>query len=436
MKSLKYYYLLFLLVSFCSCSKQILLEDTSLLSICDTATSTSIDIDTAVGYLDSFFDSGVLPETKAGQSKRYDVEKINVVKSSAFASTKSESITLPDSLFYIVPFDEGGYAILSADSRYPSPVVCVCEDGSCDENDFTNAFCILNSYDSESFTHIGDDMFSLELILASFINCFSEDVNTKSNEVDPGPAGIDGDGPAGITKYGPFLTSKWSQCKAGNTRVFNLLTPNNAPAGCTVIALAQIMMYNNFPNAVIFEDTICRMTSMLQVAPYTNPYYPGPDSCKVQAGVFAKGLGNSDNVNVTYGANEQEPTGGYADDVKRTLENYGYVNVTKRIGFGSHNISVASDEIVLGRPVYLDASRSNGSGHAFVLDGDLCLPVGQFFHINFGWNGAHDGYYAKGTFDTAQRYSTDNVIDSMIPSSSDNFNYTWNFRMITYGLPN
>jgi len=90
------------------------------------------------------------------------------------------------------------------------------------------------------------------------------------------------------------------------------------------------------------------------------------------------------------------------------------------------------------QPVYLDALEYHqiNHGHAFILDGDLCLPQGQFFHVNFGWNGRHDGYYAKGTFDTAQRYSTDIVIDSMIPSGYEDHNYTWDFRMVTYSLPN
>jgi len=309
MRSLKFKLFLFALLFVSACNKQSFSEDFSVSINCNYISSTSIDIDTALGYLDSFFDSVVYPQTKGGKPFSYDIESVNIVRGSAFVGTKSQVSTLPDSLFYVVPFDEGGYAILSADSRYPSSVVCVCEDGHCDEADFVNAYEMLNSDSSLSNSSNDDDLFNFELILAGFINCANVKVATKSNGVDPGPGEIGGGGPSGITKYGPLTYSKWSQTTAGSNMVFNQYTPNNAKAGCTVIAVAQIMMANNFPETITFGDTTCRMTSMLMVAPYSNPVYPGPDSSRIQAGAFAKGLGSYDNVRVTYGSNQNEATG-------------------------------------------------------------------------------------------------------------------------------
>ncbi|MBQ6577292.1 MAG: C10 family peptidase [Bacteroidales bacterium] len=70
----------------------------------------------------------------------------------------------------------------------------------------------------------------------------------------------------------------------------------------------------------------------------------------------------------------------------------------------------------------------NTTGHAWVLDGEC----GEYYHINWGWYGYSDGYFKKGTFSTTDRYSVDSVIDTETRQVQAR-NYTWNYRLVTYG---
>lgn len=53
------------------------------------------------------------------------------------------------------------------------------------------------------------------------------------------------------------------------------------------------------------------------------------------------------------------------------------------------------EELQAGRPVLMSGSTVNHEGHAFVCDG----YDGQFFHINWGWGGWPDAYYALSALD-------------------------------------
>lgn len=48
--------------------------------------------------------------------------------------------------------------------------------------------------------------------------------------------------------------------------------------------------------------------------------------------------------------------------------------------------AILLEELAASRPVYV-----SGSGHAFVCDGN---DARGFLHINWGWNGRSNGYYA------------------------------------------
>lgn len=57
--------------------------------------------------------------------------------------------------------------------------------------------------------------------------------------------------------------------------------------------------------------------------------------------------------------------------------------------------TVASD-LQEGRPVYISGSTVNQEGHAFVCDG---MQSDGYLHINWGWNGSGNGYFALSALD-------------------------------------
>ena len=69
-----------------------------------------------------------------------------------------------------------------------------------------------------------------------------------------------------------------------------------------------------------------------------------------------------------------------------------------------------------GHPVMYAGSPASGmSGHAFVIDGYKVIDGVYYYHINWGWSGAYNGYYLlmnlKPNEDNYAGYGCDMVIN-------------------------
>lgn len=96
-------------------------------------------------------------------------------------------------------------------------------------------------------------------------------------------------------------------------------------------------------------------------------------------------------------------------DMEATLlsrDAYSYTQWTKLI----------YEELKAGRPVIYDG-QSSGGGHAFVIDG---YDGGELFHINWGWGGNSNGYFALSACDP------DNNSGIGASSSDDGYSYEQN----------
>ena len=54
-------------------------------------------------------------------------------------------------------------------------------------------------------------------------------------------------------------------------------------------------------------------------------------------------------------------------------------------------LNAIAEDLQIGHPVYISGSTKNQEGHAFVCDG---MQSTGYLHINWGWNGVSNGYYA------------------------------------------
>ena len=313
-----------------------------------------------------------------------------------FTDTKSKILDLPDTLFYVVNFEDGGFAVVSGNTRLNHSVLCIAEDGNLCNNDFVEAADLLVKQEAP-ILNIDDDDIDIDigekylytLMLSSTILDYSDTLSIHS-KVDTKSSSL---------QVGPLLKTKWTQ-----DGPFCELTPNNCPAGCVVIAVAQIMAYNNKPSTSSFE-TLTRSWAVLRsVYPYYNHTDAGPSISREQVAKLAAELGNADNCDVEY-----TPTASSSNirKAKRTLENYGY-DVTKHSGCGQGDIDRIDSQLMAGRPVYMRGQGSKG-GHAWVVDG----YKDDMFHINWGWNGNADGYYNKGVFKTANLINYDPMDPNM-----------------------
>lgn len=427
--------LLFLFVScILACSK----EET-VFSLNERSSSTTISIESALKSLDSVANSLYGPKTKSG-FHHYSKDKVQVLHGESIAlRTKSCVDDIPDDLLYVVNFDDDGYAVVAATTKLSDRVLCITEQGELSVDELVSSIddllvgtkVAVNEADTTDveFVPVGIDVIP-QILMSSVI------LETQF-DVHPDDGTSTKSAPSG-TKYGPYLRTKWGQTTGYYpvypyyVRLFNRYTPNHAAAGCVAIAAAQIVEWNSYDEGLFgawgIDGCSCNWRYMDTVYNFqiANQVYLNDTTYYDQVAHFVHGVGVE--CNISYGSSEGAPSSGFAINVKSTFESFGYSNVKRRIGFGSTNQNYATECIRSRKPVYLDGYKTGAGGHAWVLDGEC----GSYYHINWGWEGTSDGYYAKGVFKTTSRYGRDDEYD-LVTSTMDK-EYTWDYRLITYDL--
>ena len=327
----------------------------------------------------------------------------------AIDTRSGAAVDIPDTTFYIFNFpDNAGYAVASANRRYGNTLFCITESGSLSLDDFSSAQT--RAADDSTGNDNGTE-FIIDLLTAS----------TMAQEVVPPDSIIGGGAPCGI--IGPLLKTKWTQ----EIAPFNDLTPNNYPAGCVVIAVAQIMAYEEYANTTVFNGVSCDWDEMKTVYTYPNTNYSGSNAGKIQVANFIKELGSSNNCDVSYDATG---SGSSIYLARKTLRNYGYsdVSISPLLQSSSftHNMhSKVRTQLFSGHPVYARGDRTGGH-HAWVIDGYYA----GYYHINWGWLNTNDGYFSAGVFNTSSRAFTASMDSKDL--SSEVRNYTSGYQILTY----
>lgn len=82
-------------------------------------------------------------------------------------------------------------------------------------------------------------------------------------------------------------------------------------------------------------------------------------------------------------------------DMMALYEKFGYSpasNMAMRKNFSNEYwVATLRREIEASRPIFYAGYTSEGSGHAFVIDG---VDENNYFHVNWGWGGLCDGFFA------------------------------------------
>ena len=228
------------------------------------------------------------------------------------------------------------------------------------------------------------------------------------------------------TTYGPLLTCNWDQetpynnlCKfTYNGTTYTCLT------GCPATSAAQVLYFWKHPTTAV--PAMSSYTSTLDIAENQSVNFTYPalqsttfdwanmrDSYKVgyttaQATAVAtlmRYVGQK--VQMRYGTKAAGGSGIYTTETQRV------VNMFKAFGYQSscqviyktssayYNnetkwINKIIDELAAGRPVVYNGVSSTAGGHAFNVDG--YRDSDSKFHVNFGWSGDGNGWYAMNAF--------------------------------------
>ena len=204
----------------------------------------------------------------------------------------------------------------------------------------------------------------------------------------------------------PLLTTTWDQGEPYNAYC-PTLNDQTALTGCVATAMAQIAYYHKYPTSQVPS-----------LASYIS------DTNKINVSAWGATTFDWDNMLDSY-------SGSYTNEQKKAVAtlmrycgqaaqmDYGFTSgayngdalnaFTKRLGYNDNATfkSAASysangwedliyKEVRDGRPVYYSALNGNDGGpqcggHAFVIDG--YKSDGNYFHVNWGWGGACNGYF-------------------------------------------
>ena len=214
--------------------------------------------------------------------------------------------------------------------------------------------------------------------------------------------------PRNTTSVSPMLTTTWNQ-----DPYYNNLCPDSAGVhavtGCAATATAQVMKYWNWPvtgtgSHTYSDDNFGTLSANFGATTYNWSMMPNAlnsQSTTAQVNAVATlmfHIGVA--IEMDYGINSSGAhinSYGYSSLAcsENALKDYfGYKSTTIHSVYKNNTtdavwISVLTSEMDAGRPVL---EKGSGSGaHAFVVDG---YDNNGFFHINWGWGSAYDGYFA------------------------------------------
>jgi hypothetical protein len=225
----------------------------------------------------------------------------------------------------------------------------------------------------------------------------------------------------------PLVASRWSQWNLkenpNGPACYNYFTPpygagnaNNYVCGCVATAMAQLLRFHQYPNTgvgtsefVVYVDGVAQYRNLRGGDGNGGPYswakmVLAPNSTTTVAQRQAIGALTADagtSVNMEYTSDE---SGAYGSACASALVNtFQYSNAVLGadydFGFRSNLLPMINPNLDAGYPVLLGILGEPG-GHEIVCDGYGYNLSTLYHHLNMGWAGQDDAWYALPVIDT------------------------------------
>lgn len=353
---------------------------------------------------------------------RYSIFAAGILfATSAFATTLSPEAAL--SRIYgdssgrragIVSIPELSGTIFSMDGKPAVYVFSRAEGGSVIVSASDRAMPLLGYTDSGTL-----DVSNLPPQLEFWLDQYVSQIAFNESRVEAGmPQGYTY--PADWTYIAPLLKTKWDQGAPYNDDVYPYAT------GCVATAMAQIMKYHEWPlrghGSNSYTDAYGRTYSMdfgLQdfewgemLASYEGGYTQAQASA---VAYLMKACGYSTDMNYSGSSGTQAERAGLAlvsffdyDASIEVLQRHEYTH--------TEWATILYNQLQTVGPVLYSGSSLGGFAHAFVADG---YDGNGYFHINWGWSGKADGFYA---------------LDALIPSTQGTGGSSYGGYNFTQGM--
>lgn len=344
--------------------------------------------------------------TRSAVKRRVDLSKVKY-----HVTPQTRSGEGGDTLYYVVNYaDSAGFALVSTTRADGDPLIAVTEQGNYTPGEetgnpgFDMYISLLNDRPSpkpEGPTSPIDTTFQ-------GFGSFYETIVLEESEVEP------------------LLDVRWGQEAPYNMFCFTKDTNEQALAGCTAIAMAQIMSYYRYPTSFVRTHD----STMYNVILNWNEILASPtmndcsENNKLALAHLIREFGSY--ANMSYGINVSNAA---LSDVSHAIIALGYT-----ISLSYYNYDLVVSELQASRPVYVLGKSRSGGGHAWIFDGykkrisvtnhyvlwgngeieflyQEPMVANKYLHINWGYDGDNNGYYYADVFDVSAYYELDNGVD-------------------------
>lgn len=347
---------------------------------------------------------------------------------------------------YLVNFKNGsGYSVLNANYG-GSSIFALTEEGTIEKealNEAMNGLLFGNT-----ISDLKEDAFVYYYIASCILN--NPTVVSVLTKDTPLNSTI-------VSTCSPLVTTKWGQSYPFNQSMPSASNSSTgiyrgkSPAGCGIIAAAQVIKYNEHPSFYSLTHQNKTWSQISGISEYYNVGRFYSNTFDTQASTSEKALTQSlavclrvlgDSFNAEYA---DYYTSVNASNVCTSLKLSDpiYYSDAEVVWANWHMFDLVN-MLDSGKPTYFRGEQTLSSGevegHAWVVDGYIkkrdyynwgyeeyyCL------HFNWGWRGLHDGYYSTSSFLASDRVSYDGIIDSSYVESGDTDNYSEDLDFIKY----
>ncbi|MBN2131156.1 MAG: C10 family peptidase, partial [Sedimentisphaerales bacterium] len=325
-------------------------------------------------------------------------------------------------LFYHVPLRGGGFIILSTDDRLP-PVVAFSATGEFVDDPEHPPAAVLRAGTARRLGFLDPPRQDANVALGT-VAPNGDALKRREAEArgawrrlldaagESAPVHILGLAWVSDLRVAPIMQTAWSQSMANGQNTYNYYTPNNYPAGCVATAMAQVMRVHRFPvegigvhARTIYVNGSGRSASTRGGDGVGGPYLwdnmplrPAEGATEVErqaVGALCYDAGVT--VEMEYTASGSTASLTDAASAMQTVFGYGDANVifvSPRYDFQPELLPHAINANLDARlPVMLGITTAYGS-HAVVCDGYGFEGGSPYHHVNMGYGGADDLWYA------------------------------------------
>lgn len=351
------------------------------------------------------------------ETRKIDLEKTKIIKANPTTRSLMQN---NDTLIYVFNFENNkGFALVSASNKTEG-LLAVTEEGHFIPNE-KSQIDGLNMFIEKAKTYVSKSIIPPIEPIDTMISIRAVDVDVDSI-------------------VGPYVSVKWGQDEPEG------IFFNNKIAGCTNIAMAQIMSYFNYPSNIHLSYNNSGYLALNW--PAMKSHHDKSHTvrqCNDEAthnmiGKLCRELGH---------LNKSQAREKSTETITGTVA----IPTLNKLGFNtkdwkSYNTSYVKNQLNEHHLIMMTGQLHNSNeGHTWVIDGyrvigkrlytykkigkgpwfvdEVIDQTSYYNHINWGFYGMNNGYFAENVFDMTEITYRDTTYNPY------NYNFDWNLRVLS-----